>query len=447
MKSKFWLIVFFVIQFPSYSQSKAEKIDELLRTYHAIGQFNGNALVLDSGKLIIQKGYGYQDLDARILNNAKTIFQIGSCTKQFTAAIILRLAEQGKLKLSDKLSKYYPAFIKADSITIHHLLSHTSGVYNYTDDAQFMKDEVTKHVTEKRMFALFSDKDLEFSPGSQFKYSNSGYYILGCVIQKVTHKSYEEVIREMIFTPLGMTNSGFDFARMNNKNKAIGYTSFSDDETSKDRIVDSSVSFSAGSIYSTAGDLLKWHYALLNNTVLSRKSLDMAFTVYKNGFGYGWVLDSAGGKKAFYHNGSIPGFTSNIYRIEADNSCIILLNNSANPQIDQITTGIVSILYYWPYTLPEIKLVLELSMDSANKYFGIYSFNSDFKLKIFQEEGKIYAQKMGEDQKFRIYYYKADHFFLKKMDAQLEFLFKNDSNSSSLVLHQSGRSMTAIRTK
>jgi CubicO group peptidase (beta-lactamase class C family) len=437
MKTTLFLLVSFMIQYSGHAQTKTENINELLRTYHALGQFNGNALVLEGGKVILQSGYGYQNVDDKTLHYPKTIFQIGSVTKQFTATIILKLAQQGKLKLTDKLSKYYPAFIKADSISIHHLLSHTSGVYNYTDDGAFMQNEVTTPVTEQRMLDLFSKKELDFSPGTQFKYSNSGYYLLGAIIQKVTHQSYEQVVREMIFQPAGMTHSGFDFAHLKSSDKATGYASLQDDEIHKDRMVDSSVSFSGGAIYSTTGDLLKWHYALLNNKIISRVSLDKAFTVYKDGFGYGWVIDSVAGKKAVYHNGSIPGFTSNIYRIEKNDVCIILLNNTGNPQIDEITKGIVYILYGKPYTLPVLRVAVNLPAEEVQKYPGVFEFSPDFKLKIYTKDDKLYAQRVGEDQSFRIYYYKENHFFLKKMDAQLEFR----PLEKIVILHQGGREM------
>ena len=441
MKIHFLLTLSFVIQYSCFSQTKTEKIDELLRTYHASGQFNGNALVLEKGKVILESGYGYQNLDDKTLHYSQTIFQIGSVTKQFTAAIVLKLAEQGKISLTDKLSKYYPDFIKADIITIHHLLSHTSGIYNYTDDTSFMQNEITTPVTEKRMLALFSAKELDFSPGSQFKYSNSGYYLLGAIIRKVAGKSYEQVVKELIFQPIAMTHSGFDFIHLKSRDKATGYAALSDEDIHKERMVDSTVSFSGGAIYSTTGDLLKWHYALLNNKVISRKSLDIAFTVYKNNFGYGWVIDSVAGRKAIYHNGSIPGFTSNIYRVEKDNVCIILLNNSANPQIDEITKGIVHILYGMPYMLPVLRVAINLPAAEAQKHLGVFEFNPDFKLKIYAKDDKVYAQRLGEDQSFRIYYYKENHFFLKKMDAQLEFR----PMDKVAILHQGGREMSGKR--
>jgi CubicO group peptidase (beta-lactamase class C family) len=441
MKIRLLLLLAFIIQYPCYAQTKTEKIDELLRTYHALGQFNGNALVLEKGKVILHSGYGYQNVEDKTLNYSKSIFQIGSITKQFTAAIILKLAEQGKLKLTDKLSNYYPAFTKADSITIHQILSHTSGIPNYTDDQSFMQNEVTMPVTEERMLALFSKKPLDFSPGSQFNYSNSGYYLLGAIIRKVTGKPYEQVVREMIFKPLGMNSSGFDFAHLINADKATGYGSFGDEEIHKERMVDSTVSFSGGSIYSTTGDLLKWNYGLLNNKIISRKSLDKAFAIYKNNFGYGWVIDSASGQKAVYHNGSIPGFTSNIYRIEKDNVCIILLNNTANSQIDEITKGIVNILYNKTYKLPVLRFAIDLPAAEAKKYLGTFELSPDFKLKVFEENGKLYAQRLGEDQWFRIYYYKENHFFLKKMDAQLEFRLLE----KVVILHQGGRELKGKR--
>jgi CubicO group peptidase (beta-lactamase class C family) len=441
MKITLLLTLSFMIGNTCFAQTKTEKIDELLRTYHALGQFNGNALVLEKGKVILQSGYGYQNVDDKTLHYPKTIFQIGSITKQFTATIILKLAQQGKLKLADKLSKYYPDFIKADSISIHHLLNHTSGIYNYTNDAAFMQNEVTSPVTEKRMLDIFLKKELDFSPGSQFNYSNSGYYLLGAIIRKVTHKSYEQTVREMIFQPTGMTHSGFDFVHLKSIDKATGYASLQDEEIRKDRIVDSSVSFSGGAIYSTTGDLLKWHYALLNNKVISRASLDKAFTVYKDGFGYGWVIDSVAGRKAVYHNGSIPGFTSNIYRVEKDDVCIILLNNTGNPQIDEITKGIVSILYGKPYKLPVLRVVVNLPVEEVQKYSGVFEFSPEFKLKIYTNDGKLFAQRVGEDQSFRIYYYKEDHFFLKKMDAQLEFR----PLEKVVILHQGGREMRGKR--
>ena len=444
MKNQILLVLALFIQYAGVSQSKSGKIDKLLKAHHANNQFNGSVLVLQKGKIIFESGYGYRDAEAKKKNNTNTIFQVGSVTKQFTALVMLKLEEEGKLELTDLLSKYYPAFPGADSITMHHLLSHSSGVPNYTDDEKFMQDEITRPVDELRMFALFR-KGLDFIPGSKFKYSNSGYYILGSVIQKVTGQSYEQVIREMIFQPLGMDRSGFDFAHLTDSNKAIGYSWIDDDEQIRERLVDSSVSFSAGSIYSTLGDLLKWHDALMKNKILSRHSLEKAFTVYKEGFGYGWVMDSVYNKKIVYHNGSILGFTSNIYRVESDNTIIIILNNINNRQIDKITSGILSVLYEQPYPIPEVRLVIDLAPDSVKKYLGIYEFNPEFKLKIFSELNKIYAQKLGETEKFRIYYYQPNRFFLKKMDAQLEFAQGKDNSSITLILHQSGKQITGIR--
>jgi CubicO group peptidase (beta-lactamase class C family) len=161
----------------------------------------------------------------------------------------LKLQEQGKLNLQDKLSKYFPGYPKGDSIDIHQLLSHTSGIYNYTDDENFMRNELTRPASRERMMSLFENKPLNFSPGSRMKYSNSNFLLLGYIIEKLTKRSYEEMVYELIFEPLHMNESGFDFAHL--KNKATGYTSIIENSGNLSIVVDSTVSFAAGAMYST----------------------------------------------------------------------------------------------------------------------------------------------------------------------------------------------------
>lgn len=429
------------------AQSKAGKIDSLLRTYHSVSRFNGNVLVAEKGKVLLQQSYGYQNAEAKLLNNAQTIFQVGSVTKQFTAVIILKLAEQGKLSLSDKLSKYFPGFIKGDSITIHQVLNHTSGIYNYTDDPSFMQNGVVKPITESAMFTLFEHRNLDFSPGTSYKYSNSGYYLLGSLIKKITRKPYEQVVREMIFAPLKMEHSGFDFARLQNPNKAQGYLLINDEEIKKDRLVDSTVSYAAGSMYSTTGDLLKWYNGLLSNKIINHHSLSKAFTPYLNHYGYGWVIDSVYNRKAVHHNGGIFGFTSNVYSIEADRICIIMLTNTVNTPVDKITADIVSILYNKPVLFPEKRTAVEIPRDTMRRYFGVYEFDQNFRMKIFSSGGKMYAQRINDADKFEIYYYKPGNFFLKKMDARLAFSQFQHNSYQKLTLHQSPVNMDATLIK
>jgi CubicO group peptidase (beta-lactamase class C family) len=279
MKKIFVLVAVLFIGHFSFAQG--DKLDALIDAYARLYKFNGSALVAKNGTILLNKGYGFRNAADKVANNEQTIFQLGSITKQFTSAVILKLQEEKKLSVSDKLSKYFPGYPKGDSITIEQLLTHTSGIYSYTNDPNFMANEVTKPANREMMMALFRDKPFDFSPGTSWNYSNSGYSLLGYIIEAVTKKPYEQAVRKYIFTPLHMTHSGFDFTHLKNKEKATGYFELNDKETIAAPIVDSSVSYSAGAIYSTTGDLYLWHKALQKNKILSKAQQEKAYTPIK----------------------------------------------------------------------------------------------------------------------------------------------------------------------
>ena len=223
MKKVLISIAVLIIFHNCFAQDDAARLDTLLNAYQQLGRFNGSALVAKNGTVLLNKGYGYRNHEAGVLNDEHSIFQMGSVTKQFTSAVILKLQAEHKLSVSDKLSKYFPEYPKGDSITIKELLTHTSGIYNYTNNGDFMKNEITKPKTREEMMALFENKPLDFSPGTSWSYSNSGYSMLGYIIEKVTKSSYEQAVRKYIFSPLKMTQSGFDFAALKSPDKTTGY--------------------------------------------------------------------------------------------------------------------------------------------------------------------------------------------------------------------------------
>jgi len=193
-----------------FSQDIA-KLEELMSAYAGMYKFNGSVLVAHHGKILMDQGYGLLNADDKTPTDKNSIFQIGSITKQFTATVILKLQEEKKLKVTDKLSKYFPDYPKGDSITIEQLLTHTSGIYSYTSDGAFMANEVAKPSDRKKMMALFKDKPLQFSPGTKWEYSNSAYSLLGYIVEDVAKMPYEQAVRKYIFTPVHMDHSGFDF--------------------------------------------------------------------------------------------------------------------------------------------------------------------------------------------------------------------------------------------
>jgi len=409
-----------------------------LSTYVRLQKFNGAALVAMNGTVLLDKGYGYRNAAGKIPNDNHSIFQIGSVTKQFTSAVILKLQQENKLTVQDKLSKYFPQYPKGDSITIQQLLTHTSGVFSYTEDRQFMANHVSEPASRDKMMALFKDKPLDFSPGTNWHYSNSGYSLLGYIIEAVTGKPYTQVVREYIFKPLKMEHSGFDFTNLPAKEKATGYFVLNDKDAVASPIVDSSVSFSAGAIYSTTGDLYRWHQSLEKNTVLTKEQQESAYTPVMNHYGYGWVIDSFEGKRRVSHSGGIHGFTSNFSRLPQDDVCIILLSNSSSIVLNDITNSIYAILYHHPYELPKERKAIALSEDVLKEYIGQYEINPQLKLDISLTGNTLMAAPTGQPT-VALLPEKKDYFFVKVPDLQLEFT-RNDKNQiDGFILHQGGQ--------
>lgn len=435
MKQLVLSLVAFTVMLAGWSQSLPQKLDTLLSAYTRQDAFNGTALVATKGNILLEKGYGYKDIKAKTNNDSNTIFQIGSITKQFTSAIILQLQQQQKLSVQDKLSKYIPDYPHGDSITLENLLTHTSGIYNYTNNGAFMQLLSTKPIRRDSLLSLFKNQSLDFRPGEKFSYSNSGYILLGYIIEKVTGKPYFQVVRENIFQPLQMTHSGFNFTGLVSPDKATGYTSPT--STDPQPIVDSSVSFAAGAIYTTAGDLYKWDRALYTDRIISQASLQKAFTPYKSKYGYGWAIDSAYGKQIVVHGGGITGFVSFILRVPGDETCIILLDNRPSPALAKIAMDIDAMLNGQDIVLKTRK---EINVDSAilHTYTGQYQLAPGFIITITLTNGRLISQATGQG-KAELYAEKENFFFLKIVDAQIEFIKGSDGKIEKLMLYQNGR--------
>ncbi len=427
-------------------QDAAVKLDELMSAYAKQYKFNGTVLVAKGGKFLLDKGYGWRNAANKIANDPNTILQIGSITKQFTAIMILKLQEQKKLNVNDKLSKYFPAYPKGDSITIKHLLTHTSGIYSYTNDGAFMENEVTKPISRKQMMAMFENKPLDFSPGTKWEYSNSAYTLLGYIIEDVTHMTYYAAARKMIFEPLKMIHTGFDFTHFAGNEKAIGYMRINAEVQTPAPIVDSSVSFSAGAMYTTTGDLFKWYQSLKNNKIISAASFEMAATPVLNRYGFGLGIDSVSGMRRVGHGGGIHGFTTNISMLFADDICIILLNNGSNSFLSAITESIYAILYNKPYEIPKERTAIAVDEETLRQYEGEYELSPGFILTVRNKSGRLMVQATGQPE-FEVFAEKADFFFLKVIDAQLQFKRDAQNKVESVVLFQGGREMPGKKIK
>jgi CubicO group peptidase (beta-lactamase class C family) len=441
MKKILILIVVCCVGFSGSSQDPTAQIDTLLNAYSRLHKFNGSALVSRNGVILVNKGYGYRNATTKALNDSQTIFQIGSVTKQFTTAIILKLQDENKINLQDKISKYFPQYAKGDSITVEQLMLHTSGIFSYTEDSDFMTKEVSNPANKEKMMALFKDKPLKFSPGTDWQYSNSAYVLLGYIIESVTGKPYEQVVRDYIFTPLKMTHSGFDFAQLRSNEKAKGYFLLNDKDSVASPLVDSSVSYAAGAIYSTTGDLHRWHKALQAYVILSRDQQQKAYTPGKNKYGYGWTIDTIEGKRVVAHGGAIHGFTSHFSRIPEDDLCVVLISNSSSSALNDITKRIYAILYKKPYEIPKARIAITLPEEKLREYIGTYEINPGLKLQISVKEGQLIAEPTGQPVAI-LYAEKEDYFFVTQPEVQLLFKRNDKQEIEAFVLFQGGREVT-----
>ncbi len=293
-------------------------------------------LVSSNGNVIYKEAFGMANIEQGSITSDETTFKIASITKQFTSTAILLLKERGLLTLNDKLSKYIPDFPKGDDVTIYQLLTHTSGIKNYTEEND-LEERAQNPISAVELINIIKTLGYDFEPGERFKYNNSGYFILGYIIELVSGQSYEDFLHNNIFEPLNMTHTGVYKKGLNLPNEAIGY-SYVKGKMNEVLDWDMSNIGGAGNLYSNVNDLFLWNEAVFNGKILSKKSLAEAFSpvlllngenAIQHGFDYGlgWSLDHSLISESIEHSGSLHGFTSSISRLYDDNISIIILTN------------------------------------------------------------------------------------------------------------------------
>jgi CubicO group peptidase (beta-lactamase class C family) len=348
----------------AFSQDKSSKIDELMRVFHEYGQFNGSVLVSEGGKVILKKGYGLANMEWNIPNKPDTKFRIGSITKQFTSMLVLQLVGKKKIDLEGKLSDYLPYYRKdtGEKVTIHHLLTHTSGIPSYTGLPRFMEEISRDPYPVEEFIKTYCSGELEFEPGSKYVYNNSGYFLLGAIIEAVTGQSYEDVLKENILEPVGMKNTGYDHHDTLIPNRAAGYEKRVGDYVNAPYL-DMSLPYAAGSLYSTVEDLYLWDQILYADKLLSVELRELMFKPHVRAGGshyaYGWMVGmktfpkSKAKVKRIAHGGGINGFNTLIDRLVEDRHLIVLFNNTGGTALGAMSEGIINILYDKPYSLPK----------------------------------------------------------------------------------------------
>lgn len=382
-----------------FAQDKAQQIKDLLNKYHEYEQFNGSALVADDGKLIFSDGFGMANMEHDIPNRPDTKHRLGSITKQFTAALILQLVEEGKLKLNKPIVTYLPDYTgpAADVVTIHHLLTHSSGIPSYTSFPGFFEEKSRDPASPKEFVKTFADSTLQFTPGEKIAYNNSGYFLLGHIIEEVTGKSYEQVLQQKILDPLNMKDTGYDHHETILKNRAAGYEKNGSGYVNAPYL-DMSLPYAAGSLYSTVEDLYKWDRALYEDEILSEESKKLMFTPQiPDGdahYGYGWVVGNMDVGKSIdsvpivAHGGGINGFNSLIVRFPEDEDLVVLLNNTGGTRLRDMAMGINNILHGAEAEIPKRSLAMEVlpvfenqGVDAGKKKFEELKTDDSYALK------------------------------------------------------------------
>jgi CubicO group peptidase (beta-lactamase class C family) len=416
------------------------RMEQVVQARAVDDQFMGAVLVAQGDDILLDKAYGAANLEWDIPNTPSTRFRIGSLGKQFTAAAILLLEEQGKLKLHDQVRCYLPDMpASRDKITLFNLLTQTSGIHDFTDMPDFGTTMKLKKTREERI-ATIRDKPLEFAPGEKFSYSNSNYILLGAVIENVSGVPYAKFVQDNIFMPLGMKDSGYESDAVLPR-RASGYAR-ADGAIIHASYIDMSAVTAAGAFYSTTHDLLIWERALLGGKLLSQASLKMMTKPFKDAWGPGapfkggygmglYVGTTLDGRREISHTGDIPGFVSMMATYPDDKLSVIVLSNIQGAPVGNIASNVADVALGKTVILPSERNEITLDAKILGRYVGNYQLRPDLVLAIIQDQGALYVQ-VGDRPRIPVFAQSETSFFAKSRDAQLDFEGKGSHASAPL---------------
>ena len=406
-------------------EALAAKIDALMSGVYKPGQPGAAILVQKDGRTVIRKGYGMAEIELGVPVAPDMVFRLGSITKQFTAVSILLLAQEGKIGLQDEITKFLPDYpTQGKRITVEHLLTHTSGIQSYTDMPEWLP-LWRKDMTLKELVDLFKDKPMQFEPGRSWSYNNSGYVLLGAIIENVSGKTYEQFVDERIFKPLGMTGSYYGSTERIIPRRVLGY------EEGKGGFVNASYlsmiqPYAAGSLLSTVDDLARWSEAVFAGKLAGKAWLDKAFTPYKlangesTGYGYGWFITDFAGHRSIEHGGGINGFLTYELTLPEDRIFIAILTNSAiasrNPEPWAVKIAWLAL----GLSEPERKVVAVAAQD-LDAAAGVYANERQDEYYFIRSGSKLFAQRKG-GAKSELYPASPTEFFLKDNPARFTFV-------------------------
>lgn len=449
MKKQTLLLAFGLLFQLASAQQKPDPLsagfDQIMAQKFKPDEPGATVLVARKGRVIYEKAFGMANLELGVPMQADNVFRIGSITKQFTAVAILQLMEQGKLDLQDDITRFIPDYpTQGNKITIEHLLTHTSGIQSYTGMKDF-EERIMLDMTPTEVIDHFKDQPMNFAPGTKWRYNNSGYFLLGYIIEKITGKTYAEYLEENFFKPLDMRNSLYGNDRVIVKNRVSGY-SCTDNGFENALPMSMTQPYAAGSIQATVADLFKWHQAVHAYKLVKKETLDKAFTPYKlsdgslTDYGYGWRLAYVQGSGTIEHGGGINGsLTMAIYLPGEDVFVAVFSNSECNPPED-VTARLAAHAIGKPYEHTE----MPVEKAALEGYTGVYeNAKGEFRI-ITVSEGQLYSQR-GNNPKFPIKAYEKDLFYFE--DALLTLAFSRNKAGLVEKLTTSGRNGAEVWNK
>ncbi len=418
------LAVVFVLV-PLYAAADiAEDLDRLFSETYAADEPGAAVIVVRDGETVFRRAYGMADLEHGIPLQPDMVFRLGSITKQFTAVAILMLEQEGKLKVSDEITKHLPGYpTHGKTITVEHLLTHTSGIPSYTGIPGWMETKIRQDLSVEEMMDGWKDLDLEFDPGTQWRYDNSGYFMLGAVIEAASGMGYATFVEERIFKPLGMTSSFYGSHRRIIPKRARGYGGDGEGGWVNARFLDMGQPYAAGSLLSTVDDMAKWDASLYTDKLLPAEARERLWTSYEladgedTGYGYGWQLGEHNGKKVVQHGGGIFGFRTDAIRIPEEKLYVAVLSNGhpANPGL--LAQKAARALLGESYENRKI----EVDAKDLERFVGVYRIDDETTRVVTLEDGQLYSQRTGGG-KLALHPTGDDTFFYEEVSTLARFV-------------------------
>ncbi|UWZ86630.1 serine hydrolase [Occallatibacter riparius] len=437
---------------PAAKADAAASADQYLRAWADQGRFAGTVLIAKGDKILLRKGYGLANYQGKVPNAPETVFRIGSITKMFTAFGILQLEEKGKLSVNDPVVKYVPEIPAAwSAITIHQLLCHKSGIPDFVNAKAYGAFN-QPHAVENAI-REYADKPLVNAPGATLRYSNSGYVLLGRVIEKVSGKPYDEYITENILKPAGMTHTGMDPTREPKANLANGY------RWDGEEVVNAPFSqpdySPAGGLMSTVDDMYRFDRALKAGTLFSKAIMEKAWGSYgrwtapppipmEADYGYGWMTGNDFGHKWVGHGGWVNGFVSEFNRYPDDDMVVIVLWNFETSNHMIVNRDLEAILFGAPFEMPKAQPIVHPKVETLARYVGNYQLGP-MTVQITLKNGRLYAFAPGQPTPYGLVAVSDTEFYCNDAPTQLRFVPDEKGTAGQIVLNLMGREMTAVR--